>query len=130
MDELKQTRILSERQADSYGQDILAEIRKACEVPDSSLPQYPRQKKQAIRPDVPKRIDRLKEWRDKVAMDLCIDPPILFNKALLTELAMKNPKTLEELDQVPGLKNWQKREFGEQIVALLTRSRASAPKKE
>lgn len=130
MDELKQTRILSERQADSYGQDILAEIRKACEVPDSSLPQYPRQKKQAIRPDFPKRIDRLKEWRDKVAMDLCIDPPILFNKALLTELAMKNPKTLEELDQVPGLKNWQKREFGEQIVALLTRSRASAPKKE
>ena len=130
MDELKRTRILSERQADAFGPDILDEIRKTCDVPDSQLPVYPRQKKTAIRPDVPKRIDRLKDWRDAVAMDLCIDPPILFNKALLTELAINNPKTMEELDRIPGLKNWQKREFGEQIVALLTRSRASAPKKE
>jgi ribonuclease D len=129
LEELRHTKILSERQADSFGADIVSEIHKACEVPDSDLPQYPRQKKPSIKPDVPKRFDRLKFWRDRVADELCIDPPILFNKALLTEIAMKNPKTLEELSSVHGLKNWQRREFGEQIVALLSKSRTSTPKK-
>jgi ribonuclease D len=128
LDELRHTRILSDRQADSFGDDLLAEIRKACETPDSQLPVYPRQKKTAIRPDVPKRFDRLKAWRDALAMELCIDPPILFNKALLTEIAMKNPKSMEELEQVPGLKNWQKREFGEQIVNLLSRGKTPPAK--
>ncbi len=128
LDELRHTRILSDRQADSFGDDLLSEIRKACETPDSQLPVYPRQKKTAIRPDVPKRIDRLKAWRDALAMELCIDPPILFNKALLTEIAMRNPKSMEELEQVPGLKNWQKREFGEQIVNLLSRGKTPPAK--
>lgn len=124
-DELRRTKILSDRQVDSFGEEIITQIRLACETPEDSLPVYPRQKKPMIRPEVPKRIDRLKAWRDNVAKDLCIDPPILLNKALLTEIAMKNPLTVEELDQLHGLKNWQKREFGEKIVSLLARSSAS-----
>lgn len=130
LDELRRTKILSDRQTDAFGDDLISEINKACETPEDLLPQYPRQKKPTIRPDVPKRIDRLKDWRDGLAFELCIDPPILFNKALLTEIAMKNPKSMEELDQVPGLKNWQRREFGERIVALLSKGKATSEKKE
>ncbi len=127
-DELRRTKILSDRQVDSFGEEIITQIRIACDTPEDQWPAYPRQKKPLIRPEVPKRIDRLKAWRDSVARDLCIDPPILLNKALMTEIAMKNPGSMDELSQLQGLKNWQRREFGEKIVSLLTRNGASRAK--
>jgi hypothetical protein len=37
----------------------------------------------------------------------------------MTALAVKKPKNLDELEQIAELKNWQKKEFGEHIVAVL-----------
>ena len=130
MDELRRTGTLSERQIDSFGHDIISGIQKASQTPDDRLPCYPRQKKPVMKPEVPKRADRLKIWRDKIADELQIDPPILFNKALLNEIALVNPASMEDLARVPGLKNWQKHEFGDQIIGLLTKGKTSAVKKD
>lgn len=119
MGHLADDKMLSQRQIATFGQDILREIHAGMAIPDKDLPQYPRKKKLAMKPEVPRRIDRLKEWRDALALELCIDPPILLNKALMTELAVTNPATPDDLAAVPGLKNWQIREFGDQIIAIL-----------
>ncbi|GAB6095465.1 ribonuclease D [Desulfatiferula olefinivorans] len=119
MDQLGEDNLLSRRQISTFGHDLLREIQAGLAVPDKDLPLYPRKKKPAIRPEVPRRIDRLKEWRDVLAQELCIDPPILLNKALMTELAVTNPLTPEALASVSGMKNWQIREFGDRIIALL-----------
>lgn len=120
LEQLNQTRALSKRQTDSYGKDIVQEVVEALNTPDKDLPAYPRKKKPAVRPEVPKRFDRLKEWRDRVAGDLQIDPPILFNKALLTEIAVRNPRRMEDFGAVCGIKNWQIREFGVSILERLS----------
>lgn len=117
---LTDSRILSQRQVDTFGRDILREINEAVSVPEMDLPMYPRKKKPSTKPEVPKRIDRLKEWRDKIAQSLCLDPPILLNKALLTELAIKKPECTEDFALIQGMKNWQINEFGDQIIEQLT----------
>ncbi|MBU1168442.1 MAG: HRDC domain-containing protein [Proteobacteria bacterium] len=119
MDILKGSKLLSPRQIDTFGQDILHEINEGLNIPEKDLPIYPRKKKPAIKPDVPKRIDGLKDWRDGVATELCVDPPILLNKSLLTEIAITNPANVEDLKTVQGIKNWQINEFGDQIIGLL-----------
>ena len=119
MDSLKQSQALSEKQTSTFGEEIISAIQKGCDTPENNLPQYPRRKKPATKPEVPKRFDRLKIWRDNLAEELEIDPPILFNKSLLTEIATVNPKSMEELDGIQGVKNWQKREFGAQLLDIL-----------
>lgn len=120
LEHLIQGRSLSKRQTDAYGKDIVQEVVQAMRTPEKDLPMYPRKKKPAVKPEVPRRFDRLKAWRDKVATDLDIDPPILFNKALLTEIATRNPRHMEDFDAVNGIKNWQVREFGLSIIERLS----------
>lgn len=115
-DSLKETRTLSVRQFEAYGESIAREVAEAMKIPEKELPSYPRKKKPTVNPDVPKRLDRLKEWRNDKAMDMELDPPILFNKALLTEIAVHNPQTFDDLEDIPGIKQWQIREFGPEIL--------------
>lgn len=121
LEQLIKDKSLSKRQVDAFGKAVIHEVSEALKIPEEDLPSYPRKRKPAVKPDVPKRFDRLKEWRDKVAQDLSIDPPMLFNKALLTEIATRNPRTMDDFANVNGIKNWQINEFGADILKKLTR---------
>ncbi|MBT8352286.1 MAG: HRDC domain-containing protein, partial [Deltaproteobacteria bacterium] len=70
-------------------------------------------------PQIPRRIKAIKQWRDTVANDLKIDPSLLFNKAILTTIALQNPKNIHSFQGIKGIKNWQKNEFGEEIISIL-----------
>ena len=41
------------------------------------------------------------------------------SKALITSLAIQKPKSMEELERIGELKNWQKKEFGKSILEVL-----------
>ncbi|MBW2607978.1 MAG: HRDC domain-containing protein, partial [Deltaproteobacteria bacterium] len=94
-------------------------INNTLKVPGDSLPVYPHKKVLPLPPQVPKRVKAIKAWRDTVANKLKIDPSLLFNKALLTTIALKNPKNRKSLESIKGMKNWQKNEFGEKIISIL-----------
>ncbi len=68
---------------------------------------------------VKERMKTLKEWRDKRAKELEIDPALLFNKKLLRSIATQKPCDKKSLETIKGMKNWQKREFGREIIATL-----------
>ena len=70
-------------------------------------------------PEVPPRVKALKRWRDWKAENLEIDPSIVATKALITSIAVQNPKTAGELEGVDEIKEWQKRLFGEEIIEIL-----------
>jgi ribonuclease D len=49
-----------------------------------------------------------------------MEPGILINNALINDLALKNPRSLEEMEGIPGLKKWFKNHFGREILAVQT----------
>jgi ribonuclease D len=74
-----------------------------------------------MHPAVPDRIKALKNWRDKKARALGVEPAVLLNKSMLAALATEKPVKRQSLNAVKELKEWQKNEFGDEIVGVLRR---------
>jgi len=123
LEKIMNTEALSQRQLDIYGKDVIRVINKALNIPENMLPVYPRKKASLISEAASKRIEALKVWRDKKAVKLNIDPGLLLNKALINSIGVKRPVTKEELEAIIDMKNWQRREFGEEIIKILRRGR-------
>lgn len=116
------TGTLSGRQIDIYGKDILKIIDKALNIHENMLPAYPRKKTLTISESASKRIEAIKSWRDKKAVKLNIDPGLLLNKSLINSIGIKKLVTKVELESISDMKNWQRREFGEDIIRILKRT--------
>lgn len=98
---------------------MLEAVEKGVGLPEEEMPQYPRRKRPSFKPDVPKRMDAIKGYRDTVADTLELDPPILINKALMTAIAASNPGTVDQLYTIGGLRQWQISTLGEGIINAL-----------
>jgi ribonuclease D len=55
------------------------------------------------------------------ANNLGLEPGILLNNALINDLALKNPQSIEEMGEIPGLKKWLQDHFGREILAAQTK---------
>ena len=117
--QLEKTRALSSRQISMYGREMLAAIQGAMNLPAKELPVYPRKKSPRISLAVAGRVKALRTWRDKQAQKLAIDPALICNKALMSTIAVQRPLNLSELAAIKEMKNWQKKEFGRDIVGVL-----------
>jgi len=102
-----------------YSKAIITEIKKVSRLPVKQLPFYPRTRTPAVHPHVPGRVKMFKKWRDKKSKTLDIDPAILFNKNMMTSISVQKPGALKDLKTVPGIKNWQVKEFGKEIIEVL-----------
>ena len=120
---LDQSGILSSKQLKMYGDELAESIQRAQQIPPDELPVYPRKKSRAMHPAVPDRIKALKNWRDKKARALGVEPTVLLNKSMMTALATEKPIKRQSLNAVKDLKEWQKNEFGDEIVGVLKRVR-------
>jgi ribonuclease D len=116
---LRSSGILSDRQIQMYGDGLISRIAAAMKLEEDQLPIYPRRRPPKTHPAVPNRVRLLRNWRDKRARQLDLDPSLLLTKSLMTAVAVLNPAAPGELEKVPELRNWQKKEFGTQIVAAL-----------
>jgi len=117
--QLEKTRALSSRQISMYGREMLAAIQGAMNLPAEELPVYPRKKSPRISLAVAGRVKALRNWRDKQVQKLAIDPALICNKALMSTIAVQKPLNLSELAAVKEMKNWQRKEFGQDIVKVL-----------
>ncbi len=110
---------LSPRLIDRYGKALLAEVARGKKIPEENLPVFPRQPrkpKDTVRED---RLKVLKKWREKEAREYSLEPGVLINNAALEAVVLAKPETAAELDQVVGVKNWQKEELGEGLLHAL-----------
>jgi len=123
LEKIRDTDALSQKQADIYGRDIVRIIGRAVRMPENMLPVYPRERFLRVSESDSKRIEALKKWREKKAVKLKMDPGLLFNNSLINVVGVKNPATYEEMDAISGIKNWQKRELGDEIVSVLRQKR-------
>ena len=102
-----------------YGNTIIRIVGKALKEPEGSLPVYPRRKKSLFVPGTSKRIRALKSWRDTKAKSLEIDPALVCNNGLISTISKNNPVDMRHLKEVDGIKKWQIKEFGKDIVMVL-----------
>jgi len=121
LEELETGKILSRKQIDRYGTRLLQEIHRAIAIPDEDLPVYPLEEKPDLSPLLRKRVKALKTWRDMRAKSLGMEPGILLNNALINALALKNPRSIREMEEIPGLKKWLVDHFGQEILTAQTR---------
>lgn len=117
--QLKAGKTLSGKQLDMYAPAIVAAVKEAMAVPDDQLPKYPRKRAPRLSPRIPRRVNALRAWRDKLAEDLELDPALLFNKSLIREIAVNKPDSLETLQSIENMHQWQTDAFGEQILSVL-----------
>ncbi len=126
-EELETGKPLSPRQIDRYGKPLMREIERALAIPEKDLPIYPRKEKPDLPASVRRRVKALKAWRDRRAKDLALEPGVLLNNALINALASKNPRSLKEMEAIPGMKVWLKDHFGQEILAAQTSFALGSP---
>ncbi|MGB5985814.1 MAG: HRDC domain-containing protein [Desulfobacterales bacterium] len=128
---LEKSGALSRRQFQMYGEAMVACVQEALALDEADLPAYPRYRAPRPDPAVTERMKVLKRWRDKLAADLELDGALLLNKALMGRIAAAEPRNLDELSRVEGLRSWQLSEFGGQIIDTLSThsSRPSLPRR-
>jgi hypothetical protein len=54
---------------------------------------------------------------------LAIDPALILTKALINAIAVQKPLQLSGFNKIAELKNWQRKEFGQDIVQVMKRVR-------
>ncbi|MDZ7833132.1 MAG: HRDC domain-containing protein [Desulfobacterales bacterium] len=119
MKNLESQNILSRRQIQMYGPDILRAIKTGGSVPADQRPHYPRNARQRPSAATTQKIRQLKRWREKEAKRLAIDPGVFFSNAQINALVEAVPTASDELDAIPALKKWQIREYGDQLIKII-----------
>ena len=116
---METARCLSAKQIRIYGKPLAAIVKKANAMAANDLPAYPRKRRPPVSPKVPERLNAIKDWRDDLADRLKLDPALLFNKALMTAIAINRPSDIQVLRKVDGIRNWQVEAFGEQVLKVI-----------
>jgi ribonuclease D len=116
---LKKTEKFSPKLIEMYGNQVIAIVQRSLKIPQNKLPVYPKRRTPRVTASAAARVKTLKSWRDPKCKALAIDPGILFNNALISTIAVENPQNTDALKAVEEMKNWQRQEFGKEIIALL-----------
>jgi ribonuclease D len=117
--ELRQIQGISSGLADRRGRDILAAVQRGLDVPESDLPRFPPPRRWDRDPEVEERGERLRQVRNTVADQLDLDAGFLMSRALLDDIARRNPQSPEELADVPDVRRWQIEALGDRLLAAL-----------
>ena len=102
---------LTSRQIQNWGNSILAAVQRGM--------QNPLVKRQPLeRPDEAyiKRLEKLKNWRKKVAAEMDVESDVVLPRSLLLALAEAGP---QEVDRVLKFSPWRLEHFGAQIINTL-----------
>lgn len=116
---LKESKILSPRQFEMYGAEIIKTVQAAKAVPKSQWLKYPHMRPQRMTDRELELAERLKIMRNAKAKELNLAESLVLTKAQLNLLAQKQPKTMAELDGIDSIRNWQSALLGPEIIKII-----------
>src|SRR5215217_7682370 len=105
---------LSPKQIRLWGSEILEAVKRGTVAPLVEREQVKRPSDKTL-----KRLERLKNWRKKVAQDLGVESDIVLPKTYLNSLAENPPKSLQELEATLHDSPTRFRKYGEQLFRLV-----------
>jgi ribonuclease D len=106
-------------QLQRHGAGILHAVERGLATPEDRLPCFPRNGKKEVQERAKERLKNLKSWRERYCLKVGIDPGVLAPNWLLEALADTENGSAEELSIIPGMREWQKRLFGEEMARIL-----------
>jgi len=110
---------LSKKQIDRFGRSILMSIKSAMDIPQDKLPSFPKEKRQKQNAATLKRINVLKDWREKFGKKIGLDPSIICPNSLIQEIALIDHCSPERLKGLNEIRRWQIELFYDEICTLL-----------
>jgi ribonuclease D len=122
--EVRELAGLSPRQAQRCGQRIVEALERARALgPIERPPQLRSKDGTGELDDTEYELhERLKEWRRQQAAREGFDASLVLNRHVLLRLAKEKPRTMDELERVEGLLDWQRSEMGPALAQLIDRS--------
>ena len=123
LSDLKESRILSEKQLAMYAGDLLAAVNSAMDLPVEDLPVYPRKKRPPSDPKTARRIKALRSRREAIARSLEMPAGQLINNIQLSVIATANPDDKTALSYIDGIKAWQVDAFGDELIMALKKGK-------
>jgi ribonuclease D len=120
-DELSHMRGVSRGLLEHRAPEILGAIRRGVEVPEAELPRFPKAPRWERDPHFDARANALRAVRDAVSQELDLEPGVLCSRDRLEAVARRNPKSREELLEIPDLRRWQAGVLGDGFLEALKR---------
>lgn len=117
--ELSRVRGMTPGQLQRHGAAILSAVEKGAETPENMLPSFPRTAKKEVTEITKERLKKLKVWREQYSIEQRLEPGVLAPNWLLEAVADTQTASAEELDTVQGMREWQKRLFGQELARIL-----------
>jgi len=102
------------------GSDVVGAVGRGMDLPEDSLPRFPKGQRWNKDRDFDERVAQLKSVRDDAAQRLDLDPGVLCSRERLENIARSEAKTAADLIAIPDLRKWQVEEMGEGFLAVLT----------
>lgn len=106
-------------QLQRHGAAILSAVERGIATPEAKLPSFPRSGKKEVQERVKELLKNLKLWRERYCSELGLDPGVLAPNWLLEAVADTQSAARDELDAIPGMREWQKQLFGEELARIL-----------
>lgn len=99
------------------GDKILEAIRAG----QAATPPRQRLNKNHQRPDslTMLRYESLRQWRNDLAAQRGVEPDVIINNHTLMDIARYNPQTLQNLNQLGVLGDWQRETYGHTLLTVL-----------
>jgi ribonuclease D len=118
-DALSKIKGVSRSVLEQRGAEITDAVKRGLAVQEQDLPRFPRAPRWDRDPDFDSRVSALKTARDEAAKRLSIDPGVLCSRDRMEAVARRRPVTVEDLDSVAELRQWQRRELGPAFIDAL-----------
>lgn len=113
---LRELKALSPDQLRRRGSDLLEAVARGLQAPMDSIPVFERGRRQAPDLAYEARLERLKAARNGIAERIPLAPGVLCPNGILEGIARLDPMDLERLNQVEGMRNWQREVLGAELL--------------
>ncbi len=119
VDELEGIYGLTSRVVSRYGRGLVGTVRRGLRA---KPPEPPRRRARPPAAAVA-RFEELRAWRKRRAGERGVESDVIVSREALWELARGNPRSAAELAGINSLDDWQRREYGQELLGVLSRTR-------
>lgn len=113
--ELNAVRAMPPKLKENFGACALSALERA----RAAGPWVPRRPRPEYNDEEIYILEKLKKWRTRKAEQYQMDSAYVLNRHTMGLLAKHVPRSMEQLERIPGLAPWQLRNFGGEIIQLL-----------
>lgn len=120
-DNLGRIRGVTPRLIARFGDEILSAIRRGLEEGEKHPPRTDRKRRprDIWTDEMEARFQRLREWRNRRAQEMNVEPFIVASSRMIETLAREAPDSLDALREIPDIGSWRVNDYGKEILAAL-----------